>query len=287
MNGFDTALGLIPGRWIPACRKYAESAEEFRLRVGQPLGFLINGKEYAMTGDAISQEELLRCLEKATEASLHTASQALSKGYIRYRGLRIGVCGSAIMQEGTFTGFRSIRSIAVRIPRECRGACDDVYHKLYTAGFQNTLLISPPGMGKTTALRELIRLLSDSGIRISVADERDELSGSAADTPFDLGRCSDVMTGCGKAEASMMLLRGMNPQIIAMDEITQPEDLDAVLEIAGCGVGILASVHAESIRDLNKRSLYRKLLEEKIFHFYVGIRIENARRVYTAGVMPL
>ena len=281
MNGFETALRLLPGRYLQECRGAVTGAEEFRLRVGQPLSFVLGGREHTLPGTALSREELSHTLEKATDASMHTALHALSRGYIQYKGLRIGVCGTAIMHEGRFGGYRSYSSLAIRIPRECRGVCDEVYVKLYSRGFQNTLLLSPPGGGKTTALRELIRKLSDSGRRVAVADERNELSAmDGATAQFDLGRHSDVIVGGSKAESAMMLLRGMNPEIIAMDEITQPEDLSAIRDICGCGVGLLTSVHASEPGDLKKRPLYRRLLAEQVFTRAVLIRCEAGVRRY-------
>jgi stage III sporulation protein AA len=96
---------------------------------------------------------------------------------------------------------------------------------------------------------------------------------------FDLGRCSDVMTGLPKTRGAMMLLRGFNPQIIAMDEISREKDLEAVRQIAGCGVGILASVHGADLSELKKRPAYRSMLEEGVFHYLLRVdRMGQVRR---------
>ena len=142
-------------------------------------------------------------------------------------------------------------------------------------------MLSPPGGGKTTALRELIRLLSDSGLRCAVADERNELAASdMGQAQFDLGTHSDVLTGVNKAQAAIMLLRGMNPQIVAMDEITRREDAEAIRELYGCGVGLLASAHAVSPEDMRCRSLYRELLDGEIFARLLIISSRDGRRSY-------
>ena len=281
LDGFETALHLVPGRYLDACRRYAADAEELRMRSGQALCFVSGGKEHALPGEPIRDSELLRTLEKATDASLHTAAQSMKNGFIQYHGLRIGICGTAAFHEGEFIGYRSYHSLAIRIPRECRGVCDEIYRELYRDGLTNTLLLSPPGGGKTTALRELIRKLSDGGRRVAVVDERNELSAyDAAGQGFDLGAHSDVITGFPKAEGAMMVLRGMNPEVIAMDEITQAKDLEAIHEICGCGVGLLASIHAEAPEDLKRRPLYRQLLSWRIFQNAVLIRNTNGRRTY-------
>lgn len=282
MNGTEIAVGLLPREWQSAAMRLAgDSAEEIRMRLDRPPSLLIGGKETAFSGEAVSADHLHRVLEKATGASFHAAASALSSGYVNYRGLRIGLCGSAVLRDGQVCGFRHISSLAIRIPRACRGICDAAVETICIGGYVNTLVIGRPGDGKTTALRELIRLLSERGYRVGVSDERNELAAAeGARAQFDLGPCCDVLTGFPKAEAAMMLLRGMNPQIIAMDEITQKDDLRSLTEVFGCGTGLLASAHASSLEDLRKRSLYRELLEHGLFTVLLRIIRTDGKREY-------
>lgn len=282
MERYETALQLLPGRYWTQLREIAPEIEEYRMRVGKPLSFVRSGREYPLSGELVSESDLLRTLEKATGASLHTAAPAMARGYLCVRGVRIGLCGEMQWVDGAPKGFHSYSSLALRVPHECRGICDETMRTLYANGFLNTLILSPPGGGKTTALREMIRCLSDRGTRLCVCDERGELAASEGAIPgFDLGRHTDILSACPKAEAAMMLLRGMNPQIIAMDEITQREDLLAVQEIVGCGVGLLATAHAASIDDLQRRPLYRKLLALGAFQAALVISIHGDRREYS------
>ena len=282
MDGYERALSLLPQPMRAAAGAFSGSlAEEFRLRIGKAPSILADGKERVFVEKQVQEEDLMRILEKATGASLHTAAPAMAEGYLSYRGLRIGVCGTAVLRNGTVSGFRSVSSLAIRIPRECCGICDRALETLTENGFSNTLVIARPGGGKTTALRDLIRGLSRRGLRVGVADERNELA--AVDGPlaqFDLGPCSDVLTGIPKAEAAMMLLRGMNPEIIAMDEITRERDMEAVLQIHGCGVGILSSVHATDPDELRRRRESRELLERGIFRYVLQIQGTGCRRRY-------
>ena len=282
MNQQEHAMQLLPVRYMEEYRKCALGhAEEIRLRLGRRPGFLYRGYEHSLSGDMLTENDLLRTMEKATGASFHTAMGEITKGYVSSRGLRIGICGAAAMYDGELRGFRSISSLAIRIPQEHRGICDGVIKELYAGGYENTLILSPPGGGKTTALREMIRSLSDAGTRIGVIDERYELAafdGSSA--LFDTGKRSDVISGAPKAQAAMMLLRGMNPQIIAMDEITRAEDAETVKEICGCGVGILASAHAACAEELKKRPVYRELLALGIFRHALVIHMNRGERYY-------
>lgn len=260
MDKEETALELLPGRWRERASLRIREAEEIRLRTGRRPGFLIRGEELAFAQETAAENDLLRLLEKATGASFHTAQEALSDGFVNYRGIRIGVCGQASLKEGGQSVFRRISSLAIRIPRECRGICREQIDELLREGFHNTLIVGPPGAGKTTVLREMIRRLSDGGYRVGVADERNEIAvWDGEGQAWDLGRCTDVLSGLPKERAAMMLLRGMNPGIIAMDEITQKEDMQILSGLCGCGVGILASVHAGSIEEMMKWDAWKGL----------------------------
>lgn len=284
MNTHEYVRQLIPTRFAGEYSKYpCGQAEEIRLRLGKRPCVIFSGREQELCGGVVTEEDLLRTMEKATGASFHTAMDSISNGFISSRGLRIGICGTAVLHSGEIRGFRNISSLAIRIPCEHRGICDGIIQETYYQGYENTLIISPPGGGKTTALREMVRCLSNRGERIGVVDERGELA--AADggrTLFDLGEQSDVISLAPKKEAVMMLLRGMNPQTIAMDEITKTEDAETVKEIYGCGVRILASAHAASLEELKKRRIYAELLELGIFKWAVVISIHEGQRLYKA-----
>lgn len=284
MEAYETAVYMLPQELKAEALAFSgEAVEEIRLRAGRRPSALINGAEHEMGRAAVTEDQLLRVLERATGASIHTAAHAMAEGYISYRGLRIGLCGTAVIRDGEMTGYQYFSSLNIRIPRECRGICDSLTGEIYRGGFENTLIIASPGGGKTTALRELVRQVSDRGTRIGVVDERNELSAAdGARAQFDLGRCSDVLIGVPKAEGAMMLLRGMNPQVIAMDEITRAQDLEAIGQIYGCGVGLLASAHARDADELARRPLYRELLELGAFQYLVTITGTGRARRYLA-----
>ncbi len=280
MKTSEQALKLLPEELGVEMISVREP-EELRLRLGRKPTALYNGVEKQIGSKEVSESAIHKILERATGASLYSHSGELLHGYINYHGLRIGVCGAAIIQSGTVTGFRNISSLNIRIPREMRGICDTVLDRLRKSGEDSTLIVSPPGGGKTTALRELIRCLSDDGHRISVVDERGELS--AADSGingFDLGSHSDVLLNVPKGEGALMLLRSMNPEYIAMDEITSPADLEAIVKITGCGVKLLATAHGSCMDELEKRPLYAKLLAMNVFRYIVTVVCKNSVRTY-------
>lgn len=277
MDGYQEALGLLPPEIAMALRAYRGQAEELRLRRGQAPHIYDGCRELTLDHRALTEADLRRVLERATGASLHTAATALRRGYICFRGLRIGVCGSAIIRGGEMEGFREFSSVAIRIPHECRGICGGAVDALCGRPRGGCIILGAPGSGKTTALRDMIRIFSERGYRVGVADERGEISG---DGEFDLGPCSDVITGLAKAESAMLLLRGMNPQIIAMDEITQSADADAIREVCCCGVELLATAHARNPDELRRRRVFAQLLDTGAFSYALSIRGAGSARSY-------
>ena len=97
-------------------------------------------------------------------------------------------------------------------------------------------------------------------------DERGEIAGFVEGVAsFDVGERTDVLTGGEKGEGAMLLLRAMNPQVLAMDEITAAEDCEVCLNAVGCGVELLATAHAAGVEDLGRREVYEPLLRRGVF----------------------
>jgi len=281
MDAWNTAQSLLPEELRRAVMQIP-TAEEIRLRAARPLAVVVSGREQALHTPAVTQTQLLHIMEKATGASLYAAAASLKNGFVSYRGLRIGVCGEVVYTQERVTGLKNFSSLSIRIPHAAVTGCDAFLDGMLRVSPVSTLIVSPPGGGKTSFLRELIRRCSSIPLRTSVIDDRNELSASIAGrAQFDLGRSSDVMVGVPKAQAAGMLLRGMNPQIIAMDEITQEADLAAVEEIGGCGVTLFATAHGKDLQDLQHRQLYKKLLDSGIFRELIIIRANGGKRFYT------
>lgn len=274
MNTYEKAIELLPQRMLTTqSRILASEAEELRLRAGRRATALVKGVETPISDALVGSDDLNCVIERATSASVHTAQSSIAKGFINCAGgIRIGLCGTGVIDRGEVAGMRAISSLAIRIPHEIRGCGQAAIDRL-AASSGNVLILSPPGYGKTTFLRECIRQMSDAGQRVSVADERGELAAVYRGIPqFDLGKSSDVMSDVPKAQAVMMLLRAMNPQVIAMDEISSPEDIGAAETASGCGVRIIATAHAAGRSELQVRPIYKKLLEHGMFGSLIVIK---------------
>ena len=289
-TGFDGAAMLLP----PAIRENMYTlikqdriaAEEIRLRVGHYPTVVLPEGEIPAGNTIISSRDIACVMDIATGASVHSACESIKAGYITARGgYRVGICGTAIMQGKEVVGFHTVTSAAIRIPRQMPGIAMNLMEKLFENGrFLSTLIISPPGCGKTTLLRDIIRTLSfsDNPVRVSLADERGEVAAEFDGTPqMDVGKKTDIMDGCPKAQAAMILLRAMNPQVIAMDEITAPEDIEAIETAANCGVELIATAHGNGPQDLYRRGLDRRLMAAEVFTRAVVICRRGGVRSYT------
>jgi len=262
--------------------------EEIRLRIGRPMTVVVPDREI-QTGSIVGAADLELTLEIASQSSVYTVANQIKHGFVSLKGgHRLGVCGTGVTKGGEISMVRQISSLALRIAREFPGAALPILEELQEEGhIKNTLILSPPGKGKTTLLRDMIRCISDGqGIRpkrVGVADERGELAAMFGGEPqMNIGARTDVMDGCAKAAAILMLLRGMNPEVIAVDEITSPEDIEAIKAAAGCGVTLLATAHAEKMEDLDYRPVYRELVKERIFQRAVIIEMKDGKRCYRA-----
>lgn len=225
-----------------------ESVNELRLRLGKPPR-LVTGSRWRDLCGAVDEGELRFVLNAASRYSPWTA-ESLKDGYLTAPGgHRIGVCG-----ECSGDGVTVPDSLCIRVARDVGGIA---------AGLpvdKSLLILGPPGSGKTTLLRDLIRQISRSAM-VSVVDERRELFPEG----FRRGENTDVLSRVDKPRGIDMVLRSMGPQVIAMDEVTSKEDCEALLRAAWCGVRLVATAHADSVRDLRQRTVYRPLAETNIF----------------------
>ena len=293
---YEQAVSLLPLRWRKVALQIADwkkaLVEEIRLRTGQPMTVLLSEGEQFLQQETprmvVEQNDLEQLCDIVTEYSRYAACDTISAGYLSAKGgFRVGICGSAVMQDGRVSNLRDLSSAVIRISRERVGVADEIMAQLMENGiFPNTLIYSAPGLGKTTLLRDMIRCLSDGSCgtashRVAVADERGEIAvmyqGKAQ---MAVGCHTDVLDGCPKALAIPILLRAANPQILAVDEITQQEDLQEMVRAANCGVSLLATIHAGRREELLRKPLFSQLLELGVFSYAVAIRMEEGKRLY-------
>lgn len=243
---------------------------EIRLRCGQPVLLREgNGRMRWMKG-ALSAADMREAVSLLSGYSLYAFEEELRQGYLTLAGgHRVGFCGKAVIEDGKIRTLKQINSLNIRIAGEQKGWGEDFLpYLLEGERFYHTLIVSPPGCGKTTLLRDLVRCLSEREWTMGIVDERGEIAPLRDGVPqMDVGPCTDVLEGCPKAEGMVMLLRSMGPDIIAVDELGRKEDIAAVYEVLHCGVGLMATAHGHSFGDMEQR--LGLLVREKIFERYI------------------
>lgn len=250
-----------------------ENIQEIRLRAYRPIVIHSGGEEFYLdfrgaftrSPDLAYQpdpEELEGMLRHISSYSLYAFEDELRQGFLTVNGgHRVGVAGQAVLDHrGRIRSMKNISFLNLRISHEVKGAADGVISRMYRGHrLRSALIISPPGCGKTTLLRDLIRQVSDGnrygkGLTVGVVDERSELAGSFCGIPQnDLGMRTDVLDSCPKELGMLLLLRSMSPQVIAIDELGSREELDQLRRAAACGCRILATVHGEGMEDVERR----------------------------------
>lgn len=251
-----------------------DGACEIHMRLGKPLcihysdgRFYINSRG-ALTALPVSalkvtREHIDEALEIATSASVYSVRDEIKNGFLTIRGgHRIGITGTAVIKEDKVSFIKDISGLNYRLAGEVIGAADKVVPLiLRDGGIKNTLIISPPGVGKTTMLRDIARQLSYKSFRVSIVDERREIAALCEGrSAFDLGFSTDVLEGVDKAEGMLMVLRSMSPDVIVTDEIGKQADIDAVEKITNSGAAVIATIHGRNIEMIKRRDDLKRML---------------------------
>ena len=260
--------------------------QEIRLRAEQPAVILSHGKEY-VSQTVIHRRQLEETLAYLGNYSLYAYEEEIRRGYLSLPGgHRVGIAGRVVVEDGNIRTITAISSLNLRFAHQILGCADEVIPFLWQDGaLQSTLIVSPPGKGKTTMLRDCIRQISNGtlihpGMTVGLVDERSEIAGCSGGIPGnDVGIRTDVLDCCSKAEGMVMLLRSMAPQVIAVDEIGNYEDIRAIEMTLNSGCKLLATVHGSSIDEIRKKPLLERLIKEHVFERYIILQKETAGKI--------
>ena len=288
MKEKHTAISVLAGtirRLLERGELRTNKIEEIRLRIGQPVWMLYAGTGGYLLEDGtfgkkrknahiVTALELKETMEYVSNYSMYAYESQLRQGYITIRGgHRVGIAGKVVLENGRVKTIKEIGMINIRFAREYIGCSKKIMPYVTECGnLLSTLIISPPGGGKTTLLRDMIREMASEkeGKTVGVVDERSEIAACYLGVPQnDLGVTTDVLDGCPKAEGMLMLLRSMAPDVIAVDEIGTKEDMQAICQVANCGCKILATIHGTSIEEIRDKPFLKEIIGLNIFQSFL------------------
>ena len=257
--------------------------EEIRIRVNRNIILKIRQKEIIINY-SVNTNEILEILQKICDNSIYTYQNQICNGFITIKGgHRVGITGNVVFKDGQVLNISHIYSLNFRIAREIIGCSNKLLKyilKINENTIYNTIILSPPGRGKTTLLRDCIRNLSNGikeydfkGVNIGVVDERGEIAAMYKGIPQnDVGQRTDILDNISKDIGMKMLIRSMNPNIIVADEIGTKEDIEAINYAICSGVKGLFTAHGDSLQDITSNPILSKLYNLKIIERIVLIK---------------
>ena len=270
-------LSFLPLRIKNALdRTDTDILSELRFRTGYPIFGLYGGKKNYLSESGVtlnrenaivcSQETVLETVENVTEKSLYAFNDKLKQGFITSKnGVRIGVAGDCVFDNGKIVTIKKISSLNIRIPHEIKNCSSKIFNKLFLKETFNTLIVSPPAKGKTTILKDLARKFNEyTDYAVLIIDERGEF-GQISGENIDLIRFSD------KNYALNYAIRSMSPHIVITDELQTQDDWKSAEQASAGGIKIIASCHGKDAEDLRKKEYFKK----DIFERYVFLDAEK------------
>ena len=275
MSGIEIVLEYLPFS-IREIIYNQKDLEEIRLRSNKPLALKI-GQETRIIDHIVSQQEILQSFEKICESSIYSYRKQICDGYITIRGgNRVGIVGSAVVDNGQVININYISSLNFRIASQRIGCSNKVIEDIIDCrnnSIYNTLIVSPPGCGKTTLLRDIVRNISNGikmlgfkGKTVGVVDERGEIAAMYKGIPQnDIGIRTDVIDNMPKPVAMRILVRSMAPDVIVCDEIGSMEDIQAIDYAMCSGVRGIFTAHGKNLDEINRNPELSKLISKKIF----------------------
>lgn len=280
----------LPTNIYNALKKYLNLIDlnEIRLRVNAPIIVTLKNKKYYLGEQGFTDRNnaifcdyitLQSLVYKMCESSVYSVNDYLKCGFITLKGgFRVGVCGEVVSENGIVKTIKNFQSINIRVPHNIDGCSARVLDYLIQDTFLNTLIISPPGAGKTTFIRDIVKELAkrNYSYNILVADERNEIANiQDGEQEVSLGDFADIYSNSSKEYAFKYGIRSMRPDIIVTDEIDIDKDLQTIIDATTCGVKVLATIHSDNIHSVKNKRGFDKIVENNIFERFVVLSCQE------------